>query len=446
MKKYGSLIALLVVVVLAILVVTTRQKTVDTVKAPHSIAKVEKLNRIELTQAGKDGGLVVFEFGDDGWSLKKPVAAPLADRVSDKIAGVFSKKISTDDIKLDTSKLEDFGLGEEGAAKVSLFAEGAEVPAAEFWFGKTFSVKGTGAKRTFIKTTDGKVFRAQTELGDVLGKPLDQLRSKVVQKFDRATVDSIRVNYQNEAKNIEVVKEDEDWKLKSPVVEFELERNATSGLLNSASNLIATGFADGKKPSEVGLDPWFVNVIARDKGGEHHRLLMSEPKDGKAYVMVENGTDIFEIAEQTARQFAASPLTLRKRLVKDINADDVTRVDFGGEAKISVTKSDDGWKFARGAKGKVKESALTPKLQAIAQLRAIRFEEPTLTEAGLARPADKVVLTTKAGKHTLLIGGEADKKGNLWAKWSDVDLVMVVPQWVKSRGGPTPAELIEEGS
>lgn len=447
MKKYGSLIALAVVVVLAIVVVVTRKKPVATVKAPYSIQKVEKLARIELTQPGEKGGLVVLALGDDGWKLTKPVDAPVADRLSDQIADALSKKINTDDMTLDASKLADYGLGDDAATKVALFAENAEVPATEFFLGKTFSVEGTRAKRTYIKTTDGKVFRAQTELGDILGKPVDELRSKTVQKLDRKAVSEIWVKYQDESKNLHLIKDGESWKLKEPAVDFELERTATNAIVNGVSNLVATGFVDDKKPAEVGLEPWFVKVVARETGGTEKILLVSQPADGKAYVKPEKGKHIYEIAATTAEQLAATPLSLRARLVKNITAADVKRVEFGGDDHVIAEKGSDGWKFVHGGKGKVKDSALMGKINAFAQLRALRFEPKSAQEAGLNHPAAEVSLTTNDGtKSTLLIGGDADDKGNLWAKWADSDLVMVVPKFIKERGAPSASELADTSS
>ena len=63
------------------------------------------------------------------------------------------------------------------------------------------------------------------------------------------------------------------------------------------------------------------------------------------------------------------------------------------------------------------------------------------------RTAEATVTIVADGKrHTLLIGGEADEKGNLWAKWQDEDVVMVVPQWVKERAEASASELVEESS
>lgn len=447
MKKYASLIALSVVIILAIVVVTTKKEPIEKVRAPHSIAHVEELERIELTQPGEDGGLVVLTQGSEGWTLTKPVEAPLADRVSEQVAQGLGKKISTDDIKLDATDLSQFGLDDDNATTVALFAKGSQSPAAEFVIGNAMTVEGTRAKRTYIKTTDGKVYRAQTDLGEVLGKPVDELRSKTVQKLDRKAVSEIKVIYQDESKNLRLTRDKDDWKLAEPAVDFTLERSATSGLLNGVSNLIATGFVVDRSPADVGLDPWNVKVAARETGGDVRSILISEVQGDKAYVKTETSPHIYEIAKNTAEQLTASPLTLRNRLVKDIKAEDVKFVQFGGADRIAVERTDAGWVFAGRTKGQVKESALTPKLNAIAQLRAVRFETPELGETGLQRPVEQVTLTTKdGGRHVLLIGTEADEKGNLWAKWEDVDLIMVVPQWIKERAAPTAAELTDESS
>jgi len=304
MKSYKALIALVIVIILGIIVFTTRDKPVEKIKAPFSIAKVEKLSRIELTQPGEQGGLVVLEFGEDGWVLTKPVAAPVAERLSDMIADAFDSKINTDDRKLPVEKAEEFGLSDKDAVKVGLFPENATAAIIEFHIGKTFTVDGTRAKRTYIKTTEGKVYSAQTALGEVLGKPLSELRSKTIQKMDRAAVSEIKVKYQDESKNISLTKPSAEWTLKGDA-DFQLERSATSTIVNSVSNLVASGFVDNKSPAELGLDPWYAQVLAKEKDGKPMTLLISEPREGKTYVKTEKGKHIFEIAATTATINAA---------------------------------------------------------------------------------------------------------------------------------------------
>lgn len=447
MKKYGSLIALAVVIALGVALVVTKKEPQKTVKPPYSIEKVDGLTRIELTQPGESGGLVVLTHGAGVWALTKPVESPLAERLSDQIAGALDKKINSDPVKLDASKLEDFGLTDETATKIALFGKDAQAPSVEFFLGKSITIPETRAKRTFVKTTDGKVYRAQTDLGEILGKPVDQLRSKTIQKLDRNTVSELWVNYQDQSKSLHLKKNNQDWELAAPTVDFALERSATSGILNGVSNLTATGFADGKTRAEVGLDPWYAKIQARETGGNLTTVLLSEVKDGKAYAQVEGSKYIYEIAENTATQLATDLANLRTRLAKDIKLTDIARIDFGGAERIALQAADDGWAFARGGKGKVNQTAAVSKINAVAQLRAVRFETPDIASTGLKSPSEKVTITTKDGaKHTLLVGGEADAKGNLWGKWDDMDLIMVVPQWIKERSAPTAAELTEEAS
>jgi hypothetical protein len=446
MKKYGSLIALAVVVILAVVIMTTRKEPVTEVKAPYSIEKVENLGRIEITQAGDAGGLVVLTKVDENWTLTKPVEAPLAQRMKDQLTETVKGTIRTDDVKLDATKLDDFELGEDKAAKVAFFAKGSEAAATEFWVGKTFTVEGTRAKRTYIKTTDGKVFRAQSDIGEVLGRPVDQLRSRDVQKLDRASVKEIIVNHQDGTR-LKLAKVQDRWDLLEPKVDFELEKSAVSSLANGASNLVATGFVDDKQPADVGLDPWHVKVSARDQAGELHSILVSNKIDGKAYAKTDSGTHIYEIAERQHDQLAATPLSLRGRLVKNLNYSEVQRIDFLDG--VSVKRIDAAtFEFAKGGKGKVAESKLNSKLTSFVQLRAVRFEQPDESvDTGLGKTASRITLTMKNGdKHVLLIGGDADAKGNLWARWEDLDLVMVVPQWVRERGAPKASDLADDAS
>ena len=446
MKKYGSLIALGVVIVLAIVVATTRKEPVTEVKAPYSIKKVENLTRIEVTQAGENGGLVVLTKDAEDWALTKPVEAPLTTRIKDQLAESVKDTIRTDDINLDAAQLADYDLGEDKATKVAFYAKDADAPATEFFVGKAFTVEGTRAKRTYIKTGDGKVYRAQTDLGDIVTKPIDQLRSKDVQKLDRKELKEIAVSHAD-GTILRLANESDEWKLREPQVDFELERSVTNGLANGVANLVATGFVDDKQPADVGLDPWSVKVVAVTKDDKQHVLLVSPLADGKAFVKTGTGTHIFEISERQHGQLAVDTLALRSRLAKDLEYTAVKQLDFLGG--VSIKKVGEGeYAFAKGGSGKVAEQKLNSKMTSLVKLRALRFETPDESvDTGLGRKSDRVVLTMDDGsKHTLLIGNKADEKGNLWAKWDDSDLVMVVPQWVRERSSPNVDDLADSGS
>lgn len=449
MKKYGSLIALAVVLLLAIVYVATREKPVEKVKAPYSIAKVEKLSRIELTKPGDQ--LVVLEKRGDDWFLTKPVEAPVAERVDEQLDESFAKKINTDDLPVAADKAADYELDDAKAVKVALFPEGATAPLAEFFIGKTISVPETRAKRTFIKTSDGKFYRAQTDLGEVLNKPVEDLRSKQVQKIDREAISKVSVKYQD-GTTIELQNDkDTGWQLAEPKLGIALESSQVSTLVTNLSNLVATGFVDDKKPADVDLEPPYAEIAAK-AGEDIHRLFISQAQDREPkdvyFVKKPKSPHIFEISETTGKALTPTVGSLRSRLVHDVKKEDITRMEFAGDDRVVVKKADDGtWQFERPNKGnKVKQTALDSRLSSFAQLRALRFEEPTLAEAGLDRPDVKLSFTAGGKDYTFLIGKEADEKGNLYGKWADSDLIMVVGKWVKDRAMPKASELAEEES
>lgn len=446
MKTYGSLIALAVVAVLAVVFVTTRDEPAQTVEAPYSIAKVENLARLELTRPGDE--LVVLAKKDGSWMLTKPLEAPVAEEVAAELDEAFAKSISTDDLALSAEKAADYELDPEHAVKVALYAEGADAPSAQFSVGKSLEVPGTRAERTFIKTTDGKVFRARTDLGDVLRRDVESLRSRQIQKYDRAAITEVTVNYQD-GTSVTLKKkgtEGDGWTLTEPAIEMELEKSRVSALLSNLANLVANGFADDKKPADVGLEPAFAEVVAK-VDGETRRVLVSAPVEGekKYYAKKPNAPHIYTISKTTGDALTPTPLTLRNRLVLDVNQDAITRMEFDGEDRAVVEKQEDGtWKLVRPKSAPVKESALSSRLSTFAQLRAIRFEDEPIAETGLNKPSTRLTFTADGKSHTLLVGDEADKKGNLYAKWQDSELIMVVPQWIKERASTEASALTED--
>ena len=444
MKTYGSLIALAIVAILAGVFVATRDEPAQTVEAPYSIAKIENLSRLELTRPGDE--LVVLTKTEGKWALTKPLEAPIAEDVATELDAAFAKKITTDDLALSAEQAADYELDAEHAMKVALYAGGADVPSAEFHLGKSIEVPGTRAERTFIKTSDGKVYRARTGLGDVLRRDVASLRSRQIQQYERAAIDQVSVNYQD-GSSVTLKREDGDaWKLTAPASDMQLEKSRVSALLSNFANLVANGFVDDKKPAEVGLDPPFAEVVAK-VDGETRRVLVSPPVEGekKFYARRPNAPHIYEISKTTGEALTPTPLTLRNRLVLDVDTAAITRVAFDGEDRAVVEKQDEGtWKLVRPKKAAVKESALTPLLNTFAQLRAIRFEDKPLAETGLNKPSMRLTFTADGKSHTLLVGDEADKKGNLYATWQGSDLIMVVPQWIKERASTEAGALTED--
>ncbi len=444
MKKYGSLIALVVVVVLAVVFFATRDKPVTTVKAPYSIAKVQNLKRIELTRPGDE--LVVLEKPREEWMLTKPVEAPVAPRIAEQIDEAFADSIGTDDLTVSTDALADYELDDAKAVNVALYPAGASSPASEFQIGKGLSVEGTRAKRTFIKTPEGKVFRAHTDLGDWLRKPVAELRSKEVVAMPRESIKVVTVTRADGSK-VELKKDDDTgWVLTEPRSNFALEKGQVTALVSNLSRLSAVGFVDEPNLAELGLDPPVHELLIKaDKG---YRLLVSDERDGKFYAKLYSKPHVYELPALTGNAITPTALSLRSRLVNDVDKEKVTRLEFAGSDRVVVEKADGAWKFVRPNRGAaVKPTAIDPLVNTFAQLRAVRFDgDVELAEAGLKKPAATLTMVADGKEHVLLIGGQADPKGNLWAKWKDRDVVMVVSGWVKDRAETTADKLEEEAS
>jgi hypothetical protein len=446
---------LAVVIILAVLFWTTSNEPLKEVKTPYSIPKVENLARVELTKPG-DGGLVVLQKGGDGWKLTKPVEAPVAERVGTKLDEELAGAINTDDIKLSKDKAAEYELDDAHATKVALYSKGADSPAAEFDLGKTISVPGTRAKRTYIRGSDGKIYRAHTSLGQTLGGDTSKLRSKKIQEMDRNEISDIKVSY-HDGQTVHLVRDGKEWKLKEPAVDYELEKGQVSALVRNLSHLMAKDFVDDKKPADVGLQPAHTTIVA--KAGDETKILKLSGLDEEAahneeeetyYVKPDKSPHIYAIAETTGNALSPTALSLRKRLVHEIDKESVVRIDFGGKDRIVVQKKGDEWSFVRGAKGTVKQSAIQSRLNSLARLRALRFDDVSLADAGLDQPSDKVTFETEDGNYTLLFGkrapGGEDDRGNLYAKWADTDLVMVIAEWVKDRSTPSASDLLADES
>lgn len=443
MKK-GTIIALIVVILLAVAYFATKQEPVRKIKAPYSIPAIEKLARVEITHPGDKGELVVLQKKDAEWWLQKPVEAPVEARHAEQLDKVFAKKIGSDDLPIAQDDPASFDLGDDKAVKVAVFAEGAESPTAEFSVGKPFVVAETRAKRTFIKGSDGKIYRAHTDAADLLRKDSSELRSRRIQQMDRTAIKHIKITYADGPAF--TFKNDTDkWALREPEIEgLELEPGQVSGLVSNLANLVAKSFVDDKKPEDVGLDKPFAQIAAR-AGEDVQRLNVSKDDAGRYYVSKPDQNFIWEVSEGTGKLLTPTITSLRKRIVHELDKDAITRVDFAGPERFSIVKDAETWKPAKG-KDALKQVEVTTRLNSLARLRATDFAEVSLADAGLDKSKDTAVLHTADAKFTLVLGNDAPTQGNVYARWQDSDLVMIVPAWVRERATAKLADLVESGS
>lgn len=443
MKK-GPVIALLILAVLVGIYFAIQNKPVSTVPTPYSIAAVENASRVEVVKPGDGENLVVLEKTDDVWRLTKPVDALMDEKIAKQLTEALSKKINSDDLVVPDDKHEEYDLTDDKAYKVSIYAEGASDASAEFLLGKDIRIKGTNAKRSYIKTSEGKAYRAQTELGAVLRQEASKLRSKVVLKGDRENVSEMKITKRG-TPGFKFAKGD-SWQIAEPAdTKMSLEMSQVNTLVANFASLQAIAFHDDKSPGELGLDP--PDYVVGAKTPNAVTLHVGNPEKDKFYVQKPGDKAIYEITKNAGRILTSDILDFRNRIEKKFIKDQLTEIAFAGEEGVVVKKEGEAWVITKPKKVTVDDAKIQPRVGTFTGLRANTYHAISLEEAGLDKPLGKITFTVDGNKHTFLIGNkEIDDRGTRYGKWEDSEHIMSISQFVTDRATAKVADLEKAGS
>lgn len=429
MKK-GTIIAIVVLVALVAIFFATREAPQTTVGTPFVVKPVENLNRIELTRPGESGAeLVVFEKKEEGWTLARPVEAPLADEVKVLIDEAFGTPIRTDDLRIPTDKAADYGLSESDAVKVALFKEGSSEPAASLAVGKEVVIETTRAQRSFIAANDSKLYRAQKSL-EFLRRPISDLRSKSIFAYDRSTLSEFVI--EGPAGRLRIFMGKDDWEVEGE--DFKLEKSVINGFAASMSNLNALDFVDDGKAEDLGLEPAQYRVTA--KFGENVARLALGQVGETTYARAGGGRFIYTIPRLAADNLMLTPLKVRSRLTQDFLVDDIQTIEFAGTDRVILTKDNEDWRMLRPERKVVTAEQAAAFIGAVAALRATRYVDISATEAGLEASRSRVIVR---GKETLelILGNTVPETEDVYAKWKHRDVVFIVPKYLRDRLMPS---------
>jgi hypothetical protein len=318
MKK-SAWIALLVLSALAAVFFVIRDEPKTAVQAPMTIEPVKHMNRVEIAppDSAESGELIVLERRDGTWQMTRPHRSALNSTATAKLGTLFAKEIRTDDLRLSSEKKAEYGIDEASVVELSAYSEGSDTAALELEIGEEITVAQTGARRTYVREAgeDG-IYRAQAALGDFVRLPAADLRSKSMVELDPVAFMDVTITHANGAET-RIAREKNDWELVAPQVGAEvmneLDQTAVERLVNALASVRATGFADDKKPAEVGLEPAQVSVRIETVDGKSHRLEIGNEIDGgKFYARFDDGA-AFTVAKSVADRISLKAGALLKQ-------------------------------------------------------------------------------------------------------------------------------------
>lgn len=327
MKKASVVaIGILIVVVGIYFLIAVEPNT--TVVAPWTIEAPDALNRVEIVPPeGGEAAMIVLERRDGEWWLTRPIESRASTDTAQKLDELFSQPIKTDDLPLDATNARAYLLDEPSAVRLSAYNKGADQPAVDVLVGKEIMVAQTGARRTYIKQPNAeKIYRAQAAMGDFVREPLADLRTRSMVDLDAAQISALTVTRRADADaadpedvtQLKLVRDQGLWHMKTPAPANlqadspqprELDQLKVDALMRQVAMVRAAGFADDKKPTDVGLDPAKLRIDLISSSQDHVLRLGDTTEDQKIFAKFDDGP-IFILDQTLAGHLHPDPTTL----------------------------------------------------------------------------------------------------------------------------------------
>lgn len=432
MKK-GTWIAGAILITLLALYFVLRQKAQTKIKIPNEVISkevipaIKNIVRVEISKP--NGEFVALEKRDKYWKITKPLDSEIEDFRSKKMDEVFGQKIQLDSLTLSSEKLDSYDLTKEKAFKVSYFSKDTSIPSIEFYVGKE-SIKNNSS-RSFIKTLDGKVFRAKSEISSVIRTPVESLRNRTLFRSNKG-VTKVTIRRHSGEKTV-LEKQDNKWKLIEPKREINFFQRELSFLDAAFQHLMINNFVDGKSEKDLGLTPPFATIDGEVEG-EIVQFEIGHPAPKKYYIRKKGDKRAYEIRKEPGRVLSGDYLAFKDTLARTIVATDIISFRLSNAKKSTLSrKTKEGKWTTQGTK--IDQAKIPSLLGSFAMLRGLKWVDKSVTEAyrDLKKPAATFTIKTQDQTHILHIGTIVKKGGIRYAKWASSEYVMEVPRVIWER-------------
>jgi hypothetical protein len=414
----------------------SQDRSSTTPEGGFSVPAGESLDKVEIADGDKKTVLV---RKDDVWRLVEPI-----DYAVDKIAGedldkIFKAGLGTDlnVVTADTKKYEF-----EGAPTVTLFA--GETLIAKFLVGKEISVKGTGAKRTWIQPEGQQgAYRAQAGLRTTLVRELAKWRNKQITDFKDEDVNKVTMSYDGLTVVLErkagekfegLEKTEGIWTALEPKG-VEVDSQAVERWVGAAGRLRIDAFQDDATPEAAGLDKPAATYTFSLTGGDT-TLHVGGPvppdtsadgdakKQNDTYLSIGGQKWVYSAKSWATRSVFKKLGDLRAKEVLKLDKATVTGLSFkpeGEERALQLRLKEGTWSVVRGDGKPLDQSIVQALLRTSTNLRASKLAESnqTPTDTGLgSEEREAVVLSLQDGSTTtIFLGAKAEEsKDDRWAQ------------------------------
>lgn len=384
-------------------------------EAPGELASIpigEGLLRIELKRPGGEEGAehIVLDRRRGRWWLTEPVQAPLSEEVNRELSMVFGGDLRVDDLRISADRADELGLGEGQAVQVTFVDANKERGPRKIRVGDEILVAQTGARRTFIIDGDGgEVYRAHGGFGELLRRPVSELRSRSIISVGEEGLRRIGLRHRD-GQHIEIEWRGGGWHHVERGLKFLVDQRQASRLANHLGKLRAVDFYQGPE-ERVGLsEP--ARILTVVTGEEELKLELSQVEEGEGvryFTRFLDGETIYELSPEVGEVLSWGVLDLKDRGILKVGAQELREISLegGSGSGLRLARQEVGWALVGGIEGELDQEGAEQLAQYLAGLRAKAWvkEGGWPVEDDIFSQSLKVGLWVGDEQKTLEVGG-----------------------------------------
>ncbi len=281
------------------------QQTISSAQLP-TVSGSEDLDKFEITNADK--GTIVLEKKDDKWWVTKPVTA-LANQSNVKQMVDNLKELKVTEV-VATNATEDIKKGYELEPSKAVHVVGYKL--GEKKLDDIFGKSGSRGEMMMVEGKDN-VYAATGYALYMYNRDVKGWRDTEIFKFDDATANTATI--ENTHGVFSFTKADDKWVgtfNKHPIDRYDDDK--VKGLLVNYKALNAEDFAEGKSPSETGLDKpeGTVTITLKDNAGKFVLHVGKISSGSSRYAQKEGSDTIFTIGSYPADYAVADESKFQK--------------------------------------------------------------------------------------------------------------------------------------
>lgn len=360
----------------------------------ESLFRVEEDEISALIITRNEAETVALKKSDDKWMIEEPIEASADESTVNGLLGSIERAKRAKSFDDADAQFSAYGLDNPSAV--------LNVTAGEVTKTLEFGSKDYTGSQIYVRFSDEqKVYLTSLSLLTSLEKDLLDWRNKDAISFERARVEAIQID--REKDRVELVKQDDSWRLESPIQE-KADDGKVSSLLSSLESARAESFVTEEAESldeyglgdpativrvrEEGEDSWHqleLGALAGGEGTEDETWFARDPQRTSVFTLKR---DLFDDLQQDVWEF-------RDKDVIDVKQDQIERLSIKrDDSEIIVRREDYKWIFELPEELKDKE-ALSYKLWY--PLDDIQFDSIEDEAGSIAAPDVEVVITLLDG-------------------------------------------------